>query len=213
MKIFSNYDYAKMKEDEINILADEKYKTKVFSFDLIKPSLAFFNRDGYSISIITNNDKNDKEYKELQELWNSQIPQGKPKEELKDYKNMSHDKFVDQIKIIFSLNKKSEKDIKDICEKLGNYIFVSDNFIKMVRILLNIEAKIPVILMDETGVGKTKLLEILATLYGDGTCNWKKLQIHAGTTYKKIIKFIERVTEEVKDEGRENEKTWIFWMK
>ena len=49
-------------------------------------------------------------------------------------------------------------DLKDICEKLGNYIFVSDNFIKMVAILLNIEAKIPVILMGETGVGKTKLI-------------------------------------------------------
>ena len=58
--------------------------------------------------------------------------------------------------------------LKQLCEKLGNYIFVSDNFIKMVRILLNIEAKIPVILMGETGVGKTKLLEMLTTLYGKG---------------------------------------------
>ena len=210
MEIFGNYDDEKMKEDEINILADEKDKTQVFSFDLIKPSLVFFNKDGHSISIITNNDKNDKEYQDLKELWNSQIPPGQPKEELKDYKNMQHDKFVEQIKILFSLNKKSEQDIKDICEKLGNYIFVSDNFIKMVRILLNIEAKIPVILMGETGVGKTKLLEMLATLYGDGKCNWKKLQIHAGTTDKKIIKFIDRVTKEVIEEGRENEKTWIF---
>ena len=228
MEIFSNYDDAKMKEDEINILADEKDKTQVFSFDQIKPSLVFFNRDGHSISIITNNDKKDKEYQDLKELWNSQILAGKPKEELKDYKNMQHDKFVEQIKILFSLNNKSEQDIKNTCEKLGNYIFVSDNFIKMVRILLNIEAKIPVILMGETGVGKTKLLEMLATLYGNGTCNWKRLQIHAGTTDKKIIKFIEKVTKEVeeeerkkrekeKEEGkneneeRKNEKTWIFF--
>ena len=39
--------------------------------------------------------------------------------------------------------------------------------------------------MGETGVGKTKLLEMLATLYGNGVCNWKRLQIHAGTTDKK----------------------------
>ena len=43
---------------------------------------------------------------------------------------------------------------------------------------------------------------MLATLYGDGKCNWKKLQIHAGTTDKKIIKFIDRVTKEVIEEGR-----------
>ena len=173
--------------------------------------MVFFNKDGGSLSIITNNDKKDKEYQDLKELWNSQNVDGKKKEELIDYKNMQHDKFVTQIKILFSLDTFSEQDIKDICVKLGNYIFVSDNFIKMVRILLNIEAKIPVILMGETGVGKTKLLEMLATLYGKGNLYWKKLQIHAGTTDKKIIKFIERVTKEVKEEGRENELTWIFF--
>ena len=210
IEIFSNYDDEKMKEEEINILADEKEKTQIFSFDLIKPSLVFFNKDGHSISIISNNDKKDKEYQELKELWNSQIPEGQPKEDLKDYKNMSHEKFIEQIKILFSLNNKNNQDIKNICEALGNYIFVSDNFIKMVRILLNIEANIPVILMGETGVGKTKLLEMLATLYGNGECNWKRLQIHAGTTDKKIIKFIEKVTQEVIDSKKENEKTWIF---
>ena len=133
------------------------------------------------------------------------------KDELIDYKNMQHDKFISQIKTLFSLDTLSEQDIKNICEKLGNYIFVSDNFIKMVRILLNIEAKIPVILMGETGVGKTKLLEMLATLYGKGQRYWKRLQIHAGTTDKKIIKFIQKVEKEVIEEGRENELTWIFF--
>jgi len=45
----------------------------------------------------------------------------------------------------------------------------------MVRILLNIEAKIPVILMGETGVGKTKLLEMLTTLYNKGVSRMKRL--------------------------------------
>ena len=88
--------------------------------------------------------------------------------------------------------------LKQLCEKLGNYIFVSDNFIKMVRILLNIEAKIPVILMGETWEGKTKFLEMLTTLYGKGTVRMKKLQIHAGTTDQKIVEFIEDVERQVK---------------
>ncbi len=211
MAIFGNYDENKMKQEEIDLLANPNEKTQVFSFELIKPSLVFFNRDGGSLSIITNNDKNDKEYQSLKELWNSQNLDQNKKDELIDYKNMQHDKFISQIKTLFSLDTLSEQDIKNICEKLGNYIFVSDNFIKMVRILLNIEAKIPVILMGETGVGKTKLLEMLATLYGKGTRYWKKLQIHAGTTDKKIIKFIQKVEKEVKEEGRENELTWIFF--
>ena len=210
IEMFGKYDDNQAKEDEINDLADDNKKQEIFSFEKIKPSLVFFNRDGGSLSIISNNDKNDKEYKDLKELWNSQNPDLKKTEELINYKNMQHEQFLDQIKKLFSLDKMSIEDIKKLCESLGNYIFVSDNFIKMVRILLNIEAKIPVILMGETGVGKTKLLEMLTTLYGKGLCSWKKLQIHAGTTDKTIVDFLDRITEEVKDEGRENQLTWIF---
>ena len=98
------------------------------------------------------------------------------------------------------------EDIKLLCENCGNYIFVSDNYIKMVRILLNIEAKIPVILMGETGVGKTKLLEILATLYGKGKAKWKTLQIHAGTSNEKIVNFIDKINNEVEEKEKEKEK-------
>ena len=185
-------------------------KQEIFSFEKIKPSLVFFNRDGGSLSIISNNDKKDKEYNDLQALWNSQNVDPNKKNDLVNYKNMEHEAFLEQIKILFSLDKMEIKDIKKLCEDLGNYIFVSDNFIKMVRILLNIEAKIPVILMGETGVGKTKLLEMLTTLYGKGTCRWKRLQIHAGTTDQKIVEFIEQVNKEIKDENAENELTWIF---
>ena len=208
MEIFNKYDDEQAIQDGIMALANDKQE--IFSFEKIKPSLVFFNRDGFSLSIISNNNKNDQEYKDLKVLWNSQnINQGIT-EELVDYKNMQHEAFLEQIKKLFSLDLMSIEDLKKLCEKLGNYIFVSDNFIKMVRILLNIEAKIPVILMGETGVGKTKLLEMLATLYGKGTCRWEKLQIHAGTTDQKIVSFIEEVSEKVKKEGRENETTWIF---
>ena len=64
---------------------------------------------------------------------------------------MQHEEYLEQIKKLFSLDKMHISDIQKLCEDLGNYIFVSDNFIKMVHILLNIEAKIPVILMGETG--------------------------------------------------------------
>jgi ABC-type oligopeptide transport system ATPase subunit len=209
IKLFEKYDEKKAKEDAVSSLANERQE--IFSFDKIEPSLVFFNCDGQSISIISNNNKNDKEYKNLQDLWNSQNCNSSQKNDLIDYKNMKHKQFLEQIKTLFSLDTMDIKDISNICEKLGNYIFVSDNFIKMVRILLNIEAKIPVILMGETGVGKTKLLEMLATLYGKGKCRWKKLQIHAGITDQTIISFIDNVNKEVKEEGVEDELTWIFF--
>ena len=209
MEIFGKYNEEQAVEEGIMKLANEDEKQEIFSFDKIKPSLVFFNMDGGSLSIITNNDRNDQEYKNLRLLWNSQNRNENESRELIDYKNMNHDKFLEQIKILFSLNKMEVPDIKKLCENLGNYIFVADNFIKMVRILLNIEAKIPVILMGETGVGKTKLLEMLATLYGQGVLNWHRLQIHAGTTDKKIVEFIEEVME--KEKGKDpNQKVWIF---
>ena len=211
MKIFGKYDEDKAVQEGIEALADEKAKKNVFSFEQIKPSLVFFNQDGQSFSIISNNNKNEKEYKDLKALFNSQKYSENQWEELADYKNMNHEKFLEQVKTLFSLDRMTIEELKNLCEKLGNYIFVADNFIKMVRILLNIQAKIPVILMGETGVGKTKLLEMLATLYGQGKLRWERLQIHAGTTDEKIISFLEEVNKKVKKEGAENEMTWIFF--
>ena len=209
MEIFGKYNEEQALEEGVMKLADENEKKEIFSFKKIKPSLVFFNMDGGSLSIITNNDRNDKEYKSLKDLWNSQNFNQNIQNELIDYKNMQHDAFLEQIQKLFSLNTMSIDALKKKCEDLGNYIFVADNFIKMVRILLNIEAKIPVILMGETGVGKTKLLEMLATLYGKGTLNWYRLQIHAGTTDKKIIDFIKNVIE-TEEQKQSKDIVWIF---
>lgn len=200
-------------EDGVMALADENMKKEIFSFKKIEPSLVFFNSDKVTYTIISNNDKSKDDYKDLKLLWNSQNPDlfkfdnkniNKIKDiisyqnldklkDLTDYKNMSHEGFLAEIKKIFNLEKMQIEELKKLCEDLGNYIFVSDNFIKMVRILLNIEAKIPVILMGETGVGKTKLLEMLVRIIGNGEANWKKLEIHAGITDKDIIDFIKKV--------------------
>ena len=55
-----------------------------------------------------------------------------------------------------------------------------DNFIKIVRILLNIKSNLSVILMGYRGTCKTKLLEIITILYGKGICRLFKLEIYAG---------------------------------
>ena len=220
MEIFGKYDENQAIDEGIDKLSDEKQKKEIFSFEKIKPSLVFFNRDGGSLSIISNNNKDEQEYKDLKELWNSQNVNMDKKYDLIDYKKLQHDEFLEQIKILFSLDKMSIEELKKKCEDLDNYIFVADNFIKMVRILLNIEAKIPVILMGETGVGKTKLLEMLALLYGKGNLTWHRLSIHAGITDKAIVEFIEKITEEerIKKEQLKKEKNienkddivWIF---
>ena len=54
-----------------------------------------------------------------------------------------------------SLSGFTEEKIKDI---LGSYVYTPDNFIKVVLILMRIRVNIPVIMMGETGCGKTALI-------------------------------------------------------
>ena len=206
-------DYGKYNENEMKkivISSLEANKDEIFSFQQIDPSLVFFNKDGHSISIISNKESGD-EYENLKALWNSNNYAPNNTKDLVKYKQLNHVEFLEQIKTLFSLEKTSIEELKQLCESHGNYIFVSDNYIKMVRILLNIEAKIPVILMGETGVGKTKLLEVLAKLYGEGSCLWKTLQIHAGITDKEIVDFIDKVIEEEDKEENKDKFIWIFF--
>ena len=231
LEIMGNIDNKQAVEEGLNALANEKLKQEIFSFNKIDPSLVFFSKDGSSYSIISDNDKNKNNYNALKLLWNSQnaelfnlareggkkikdIINVKNLENMKDltnYKNMTHKNFLQEIQNIFSLEEFKIEEIQKWCDELGNYIFVSDNFIKMARILLNIEAKIPVILMGETGVGKTKLLEMLAKLHGKGEVNWEKLNIDAGITDKDIIDFIKNIEHKVESEGKQKEKIWIFF--
>ena len=55
IEMFNKYDEIQAREDEIKDLADNKQE--IFSFEKINPSLVFFNLDGGSLSIISNNNK------------------------------------------------------------------------------------------------------------------------------------------------------------
>ena len=63
---------------------------------------------------------------------------------------------------------------------IGSYCFTSDNFIKMILVLLRIRAGIPVIMMGETGCGKTSLIKMLSKLLNRGQINLKIMNLHAG---------------------------------
>ena len=121
------------------------------------------------------------------------------------------------MKNVLNLNKLSIENIKAI---IGSYCFTSDNFIKMILILLRIRAGIPVIMMGETGCGKTSLIKILSTLLNYGVMKLEIMNIHAGIEDKDIIKFIEEIDNKIKKENEEsenniintsNDKIWVFF--
>ena len=78
-------------------------------------------------------------------------------------------------------------------EIADNYVFTDDNYFKLALILLRIRAKIPVIMMGETGCGKTSLIRKLSEFINNGNkSKMKILNIHAGTNDKDIIRFLEK---------------------
>ena len=87
IKLFDKSQENKIKEEALISFSHEM--KEIFSFELIKQSLVFFNRDGNSLNIISNiQDKNDPEYKELYRLWNSQNFNPEDNNELIDYKKI-----------------------------------------------------------------------------------------------------------------------------
>ena len=88
-------------------------------------------------------------------------------------------------------NNTDERKKKALSDITKDYVFTVDNFIKMCLILIRIRANIPVIMMGETGCGKTSLIRKLSELQNNGECNLIIDNIHAGHTNEDIIKFIE----------------------
>ena len=67
------------------------------------------------------------------------------------------------------------------------YVISPDNFLKMIWIALRIESNVPVVIMGETGCGKTSLIRYLSTLMN---VQFRCLNVHAGTSSHDIASFV-----------------------
>lgn len=70
---------------------------------------------------------------------------------------------------------------------LPPYALTADNLLKMTLISLRFRARVPVIIMGETGCGKTSLISYLARVV---EVPFRCLNIHAGTTEEDILAFV-----------------------
>ena len=57
-------------------------------------------------------------------------------------------------------------------EKNENYVITNDNFRKMILLVYRIRANVPVIIMGDTGCGKTMLITKLNQLLNNGKKSW-----------------------------------------
>ena len=92
----------------------------------------------------------------------------------------------------------SEEEIKNI---LGNYKITEDNYKKMILILFRLFANIPIILMGETGCGKTELIKQLMKLLNKDKENNNLIIANMNSNIKEneIIEIIEKAEENLKE--------------
>ena len=125
--------------------------------------MLFINNDGQAFTPITCAPKTSEIYKKLDSLINS----GKVNEKEKHFKipdftrMVKNEEFIEIIKAIMD----SREETKDLIKKLGSYVLNADNFFKMIQILIRLRAGIPVLIMGETGCGKTSLIKAIAEIY------------------------------------------------
>jgi len=126
----------------------------------------------------------------------------------------------DRKQLIFNLdNPIEEKDpnnpeLKSLDEILGEYVITIDNFRKMVKIYFMYISNINLIIMGETGCGKTLLISKIYELLNNGEKlkeNDNKINIHGGITDEDIIKRIEDINDKAnKVSSICKNKIWVF---
>ena len=170
----------------------------------------YFTNGGFAKLLTEKNDNNEKDYiDKLSEKYNNDLKNTIfdvpliftikekrlydelyiPTKDSKEYKNSKD--FLSRIKMILNLPNEVEVDIeKDnvklksllsiIEEENNNYVITIDNFKKMVLLVYRIKANIPVIIMGETGCGKTALITKLNQILNNGIKKVQIINIHPG---------------------------------
>ena len=200
--------YEELSKQEKEELLKKLGEKKIISYEEIEPSLVLFNNinendENYELinicSILTIYKDNDEKYKVLEQF---------SEEYLKLYvlKNLLDLKEADIFAELCNICLTPDSYRRDIRIKLNdNYKFTTDNFVKMVLIYLRIRANIPLILLGETGCGKTSLIKALA-LFLKGKYRLIEFNIHSGLSYIDIMKFL---TANKLVDKRENEESNI----
>ena len=185
-KMKNNSDQDKKKTSE-----ELNKRKNIISYENIKPPLVLFNykkenekgNDSFTYSSIISTNINNKEDEEIFSILNQKYLQDDTYRDIKTYEQSS---FIRELRCIcLTPNSYFEKFSNEINKQ---YKFTADNFIKMVLIYLRIRANIPIILLGETGCGKTELLNTLHKFI-QHKYNLLTLNVHSDCSIGDFYKF------------------------
>ncbi|XP_056627258.1 E3 ubiquitin-protein ligase rnf213-beta-like isoform X2 [Triplophysa dalaica] len=118
-----------------------------------------------------------------------------------DFDNLSREDKIQRISFVVGAKKGWEKGKFD---PDPTYELTADNVMKMLAIHMRFRCDIPVIIMGETGCGKTRLVRFLCDLQKEGRDveNMKLVKVHGGTNSETIYKKV-REAEEMAQNNRQ----------
>ena len=133
-------------------------------------------------------------------------------------------KFLERLKQILHLENDLEKDEGDkksllsiLDQDKNNYVITEDNYKKMVLLVYRIKANVPVIIMGETGCGKTSLIIKLSQILNNGEKLVEIINIHPGITDEDICKRMKEINgkatkqEYINKEKNIKKELWVFF--
>lgn len=160
--------------------------------------VVFHSQDTQTVSALYRCLKNVPE--NIKEMFQSQI-----KNYLPDYANMESDKLLEVI-VKITRTKQKQLSKEKISMLAEGYAYTPDNMLKMMMIALRIQSNIPVVLMGETGCGKTSLIWRLADICG---VRLKVFSVHAGLNEKDIFEKVRLANKCAKK--KRSEEFWLFF--
>ena len=180
----------KLSDKKKNELIEKMNKKRIVTFNDINHGIVLYNdrpiSNQYNMisicSILKTHKKNkeDDEYKLLNKFYHEYLKYPT----LQNLLDVGASEYRTELKNI-CLTSDDLSEYVNIKLALNGYVLTIDNFIKMVLIYLRIRAKVPLILLGETGCGKTSLIESLIFFIQD-RYNLIKFSIYSGINYVDI---------------------------
>lgn len=118
-----------------------------------------------------------------------------------DYWNMTHCKALSYLQQIYGKTRDLVEESKN-----SNYVITQDNFLKMNLIYLRATAKLPIVIMGETGCGKTSLIRFFVQIVLRE--NLEIINIHAGITSTRLTSTVSEIT---KLASKLSTPLWVFF--
>lgn len=136
----------------------------------------------------------------IEEMFESQI-----QKDLPNYATMESEKLLE---VIVKITRTKQKQLsKEHMSTLAQgYAYTPDNMLKMMMISLRLQSNIPVVVMGETGCGKTSLIRRLADIC---EVHLNVLSVHAGIREKDILDIVLSANNIA--ESNRREEVWLFF--